>query len=77
MDTMFTGTMGTTEEDTFDFHAVTNDLTSAVSTFGYQRVDGTFETIKHMRFASHAYFKTFIVFVSANFTGADGAVANY
>jgi len=75
MATVFTGTMGTAEENAFDFHAVTNDLASAVSTLGRQRVDGTFETVEHMRVTSQAHFKTFIVFVSAHFTCADVAVA--
>jgi hypothetical protein len=68
---MLTGTMGTTIEGAFDFHAVTDDLTPAVRTFGRQRMDGTFKTVKDMHFASHAHFKTFIVFVSADLTSAE------
>jgi hypothetical protein len=75
MAAMLAGAVGTAEEDTVDFHAVTDDLTSTVRAFGRQCVDGTFETVEHVRFAIHSYFKTFIVFVSAEFTRADAAIA--
>ena len=75
MSAMLAGAVGTAEEDTVDFHAVTNDLTSTVRAFGRQCVDGTFETVEHMRFAIHSYFKTFIVFVAADLTGADVVIA--
>jgi hypothetical protein len=66
---MLAGTVGTTIEDPFGFHAVTNDLTSAVSTFGRKRVDGAFKTVEYMRFTIvHAHLKTFIIFVSAQLT---------
>jgi len=68
---MLAATVGTTIEDAFGFHAVTNDLTAAVCTHGCQRMDGTLETVENVQFASHAHFKTFIVFVSADLTSAE------
>ena len=73
---MLGGAVGATEEDAVNFHAVTNDLTSTVGTFGCKRVDGAFETIKYMRFTIHSHLKTFIVVVSAYFTRADVAIAS-
>jgi len=76
VDAVFAGTVGTAEEDPVGFHAVTNDLTSTVGTFGCKRVDGAFETVKYMRFTIHSHLKTFIVVVSAYFTRADVAIAS-
>jgi len=73
---MLAGAVGTTEEDTVNFHAVTNDLTPAVDTLGRERMDGTFKTIEHMRIAMHAHLKTLVVLVSAHFTFADVPIAS-
>jgi hypothetical protein len=67
---MLTGAVGATEENAVNFHTVTNDLTSTVSTFGRQRMDGTFEAIEYVRFAVHAHFKPFVVFGPADLTFA-------
>ena len=76
MDTILTRTMGATIKDAVHLCAVTNDLTSAVGTPGCQCMDRTFKTVEYMRFAIHPYFKTFIVFVSANLTSAEMAIAS-
>jgi hypothetical protein len=47
-----------------------------MSAFGCQRMNGTFETVKYMRFTSHAHFKTLIVFVSADLAFVDVAIAS-
>src|SRR5258706_10602301 len=68
MDAIFTGTVGATEENALCFHTVTNDLTSAVSALGRQRVDCAFETIEYMCGSTHSHLETFVIFVAANFT---------
>jgi len=76
MDAVLTRTMRATVKDTVHLCAVTDDLTPAVGTLGCQRMDGTFETVEDVRFTIHADFKTFIVFVAADLTGADVAIAS-
>jgi hypothetical protein len=72
---MFADTVRATEEDAVNFHAVANDLTSTVSTFGRKCVDGTFETVEYVRFAVHAHLKTFVIFVPADLAFAGVTVA--
>jgi len=72
---MHTGAVGTAEEDTVDFHTVTDDLTSAVRAFRRQRMDGTFETVEYVRFVVHAHLKTFVIFVPADLAFAGVTVA--
>jgi len=40
-----------------NFHTVPDDLTSTMRALGCQRVNGTFETVEHMRLSAQLHFK--------------------
>jgi hypothetical protein len=50
-----------------DFHAMPNDLTSTMCTFGGERMDGAFETIEHMPLSAKHHLKRLVIFVSTDF----------
>jgi hypothetical protein len=76
VDTILTCTMGATVKDAVHLCAMTDDLTPTVGAFWRKRVDGTFKAVEDMRLTIQAHFKAFIVFVSANFTRAEVAIAS-
>ena len=65
---MLAGTVSTAIEYPVRFHAVTDNPAAAMGAGWRQGVDGTFETIEHMRLTIDPHFKTLIVHVSAYFT---------
>jgi hypothetical protein len=58
------------------FHTVTDDAAATMGTGGRQGMDGTFETVEHMRFAAHLYLKAFIICIAAYLTGCS-AIAKH
>lgn len=58
MNAVLTGAMCATVEFAIpNFHAMPDDLASAMSAFRRKRMDGALETIEHVRVASHHYLK--------------------
>src|SRR5215211_5681862 len=51
-----------------NFHAMPNDLTSAVGALGSQCMDRAFETVEHVCLASQFHFKRFVIVISTDFT---------
>jgi hypothetical protein len=76
MDAVLFCAVGATVKDTVFFHAMPEDLASAVDATRRQGMDGAFETVEYMCLAIHAYFEPFIVFVSAYFAYLRMAVAS-
>jgi hypothetical protein len=56
------------EEGAACFHAVADDLASAVFAEWRYRMNGTFETIEIARHSVYHHFKRLVVIVSTNFT---------
>jgi len=50
-----------------NFHAMPNDLTSTMCTFGGERMDGAFETIEHMPLSAKHHLKRLVIFISTDF----------
>ena len=76
MYTTLAGTVGATVKVSVRFHTMTNDLAAAIFTSWCKRVDGTLETVEHMRLAVQIHLEAFIIFVPAYFTFAVMTIAS-
>jgi hypothetical protein len=68
LNAVLAGAMRTAIEDTLTFHAVPDHTAAAVGAGGRQGMDRAFKAIEHVRLPAHAYFKAFVVYVTAHFT---------
>lgn len=66
-DRILIGAVGTTKDAVAGANPVPDDPAATVSTSRRKRMDGAFETVKHVGFVINQHFKRFVVLVPTDF----------